>query len=113
MASDMECLIVAGYLYSRQVFSEIVISSKPDGVQNSFEAESGKLMEGVDQFVIYSANIYALTFDLVILVPAFLEQSGLSCLSVQLSSMGKAQTADLAGAPSRCPPRICFACRAE
>lgn len=70
MTGDMERLILAGYLYSRQIFSEIVFSSKPSGVANSFSGESGTLMEGIDQFVVSSANVAALRLDVVVLVPA-------------------------------------------
>ncbi|KAF2003867.1 hypothetical protein P154DRAFT_552325 [Amniculicola lignicola CBS 123094] len=67
--SDMERLILAGYLASREVFHEVTSPPKAPGVRNALEDESGKLMAGADGYVVGSPEVYALRYDLVILAP--------------------------------------------
>ncbi|KAF2006544.1 hypothetical protein P154DRAFT_517611 [Amniculicola lignicola CBS 123094] len=69
MYGDMERLVLAGYLHSRNVLRELIDSAKPAGAYNALEKESGILMEGADQFVVKTEQTVALRWGYLLAAP--------------------------------------------
>ena len=69
MTADVERLVLASYLSSKEVFRDTILMKQPQGLKNMLEGSDGNLVPGAADFVIRSRDVVSLHFGLLLLVP--------------------------------------------
>lgn len=69
MTADVEWLVLASYLSSKEVFRDTIMMKRPQGLENMLKGSDGNLVPGSADFVIRSRDVVSLHFGLLLLVP--------------------------------------------
>lgn len=81
MSADMERLVLAAYLATKEILRDAAVTGKLNGARNVLQKPDGKLHDGAADFVLRTGDVVAIRFDLLLLAP-------LACVAVLMTTMG-------------------------
>src|SRR5204863_9352576 len=69
LKDDLDRLVLAAYLSSREVFRETALLGPQSGIGNALESANGELFAGSANFVMFTSDVTAISYSLLIALP--------------------------------------------